>query len=556
MKGAKKRKSGLGGIALIEEATQLLRTASAGTLAIYYLGAIPFVLGFLFFWADMSRSAFADRHLAEAALGIAALFLWMKWFQAQFARRIRAQLAAEPSPRWTPRQQFRLLLTQTILQPTALFVLPIIAIPVLPFGWAYAFYQNITALADPDSSEISSLLKRSWRQASLWPVQNHVALTFAACFALIGFLNWITVGFAVPNLLKTLFGVETIFSQSPLALLNSTFFLAAGGLTYLCVDPILKCAYALRCFQGESLESGEDLKAELKRFATPQHALAAALICVLLLAGNSNANAQSESAAPPSASVPVAPTLSPPELDRQINKVIHERKYAWRLPRDKVNDANAKKGALTRFFEKIGSALREFTRKVLHWIGDLFDRWFKSRQNRPDSQGDGFSFGRLLSSQGLLFLLVAVALSALAIFLIRLWRKRKPRIDPVASVAIQPAPDIANEDVVADQLPEDGWTRLGRELLERGEFRLAMRAFYFASLAHLAARNLIGIARFKSNRDYENELRRRAHAIPNLLPVFGENLSVFERIWYGMHEANRELVQHFAANVDKIKTAG
>ena len=59
--------------------------------------------------------------------------------------------------------------------------------------------------------------------------------------------------------------------------------------------------------------------------------------------------------------------------------------------------------------------------------------------------------------------------------------------------------------------------------------------------------------RFKSNRDYEDELGRRGHAIPNLLPVFRENLSMFERIWYGVHEVNRELVQHFAANVDKIK---
>ena len=37
------------------------------------------------------------------------------------------------------------------------------------------------------------------------------------------------------------------------------------SLTYLCVDPILKAAYALRCFYGRSLQSGEDLKAELKQ---------------------------------------------------------------------------------------------------------------------------------------------------------------------------------------------------------------------------------------------------------------------------------------------------
>lgn len=555
MKGAQKRKSGLNGIALIEEATQLLRAAPARTLAAYYLGAIPFVLGFLFFWADMSRSAFADQHLAEAALGVTVLFLWMKFFQAQFARCLRVQLAAATVSPQTLRRHLRLLLTQSIVQPTALFVLPIAAIPVLPLGWVYAFYQNATALADPDSTEISTLLKRSWKQASLWPMQNHLALSFAVGFAFFVFLNWITIGFTLPSLLKMFFGIETIFSQSPISMLNSTFFMASAGLTYLCVDPILKTAYVLRCFYGESLQSGEDLKAELKRFAAASQPITVALIGLLLFGGSGVVLGQNESSTQP-ASVPAAPILSPSKLDRQIDEVIHERKYAWRMPRERTDETKVKKGALTRFFEKIGAALRDATKKFLHWLGDLFDRWFKSKQKNSSHAGDGLGFSRLLSSQGLLFLLVAIALSALAIFLIRLWRQRKPAAKAIATESIQSTPDLADENVAADQLPEDGWTKLARELLERGEFRLAMRAFYFASLAHLAERNLIGIARFKSNREYENELRRRAHAIPSLLPVFDENLSAFEKIWYGMHEVNRELVQQFAANVDKIRNAG
>ena len=114
---------------------------------------------------------------------------------------------------------------------------------------------------------------------------------------------------------------------------------------------------------------------------------------------------------------------------------------------------------------------------------------------------------------------------------------------------------LRDENVGAEQLPEDGWTKLARELLERGELRLALRALYFASLAHLAARNLISIARFKSNRDYERELRRRGHSSPDLLSVFGDNLGSFERSWYGLHEVNRELVDQFAANVERMKAA-
>ena len=69
MKPAQRRKQGRPALDLIEEAVHLLRTAPAGALAAYYLGALPFVLGLLFFWADMSTSAFARRHVAEAALG-------------------------------------------------------------------------------------------------------------------------------------------------------------------------------------------------------------------------------------------------------------------------------------------------------------------------------------------------------------------------------------------------------------------------------------------------------------------------------------------------------
>ena len=80
-----------------------------------------------------------------------------------------------------------------------------------------------------------------------------------------------------------------------------------------------------------------------------------------------------------------------------------------------------------------------------------------------------------------------------------------------------PPVDLADENTGADRLPEDGWIALALELIARGDFRLAMRAYYFASLAHLAARQLIGLGRYKSNRDYEMELRRRSHALPEVL---------------------------------------
>ena len=60
----------------------------------------------------------------------------------------------------------------------------------------------------------------------------------------------------------SLLGIDSVYTRSSQSMSNTTFIAAMCGITYLCVDPIIKAAYLLRCFYGESLDSGEDLKAE------------------------------------------------------------------------------------------------------------------------------------------------------------------------------------------------------------------------------------------------------------------------------------------------------
>ena len=536
---------------LIEEAAHSLRTAPAATLAVYYLGTIPFVLGLLFFWADMSRSPFANQHLVEAALGTGALFLWMKFWQTIFARRIRAQIAAEPPPQLSFRHCLRIFLTQTIVQPLGLFVMPLSLVLVIPFAWVYGFFQNVTALADGVDGSPSNLFKKSCKQAALWPRQNVLALVIMLAFGLYVFLNWTTVCLALPGLFKMLFGVESAFSQSPYAMLNTTFFAGMFGLTYLCVDPVLKTIYVLRCFYGESLQSGEDLKAELKPFVASIQSAAAAILVFMAICSAAPANAENTTTP---AAPPVNQKISPPDLDRAINQTIHERKYVWRMPREKIVEPDSDEGIVAKFFDQLGTMLRKWVHAALDWLGKILRKLFFHRQTVTADTGSS-GYGWIMSVEILLYGLVAAAVAALAIFLHRVWRDRQ-RAPTAIAEAILPVPDVADENVRADQLREDGWMKLARELLERGELRLAMRAFYLASLAHLAAQNLISIARFKSNRDYERELRRRAHAFPNLLSIFGENIVALERVWYGMHEVNRELVDRFASSVEKIKADG
>src|ERR1043166_8355516 len=265
---------------LLEEAIHLLRAAPIATIATYYLGALPFVLGLLYFWTDMSRSPFASGHLAEGALGIAALFIWMKFWQGVFASVLRARLVGDAAPSLTFSRCRRILFSQIALQPFGLFLLPLALVTVFSFPWIYGFFQTVTARAERETTGVFDFFKKSWREAVLWPGQNLTMLLTIVAFGLYVFFNLSSVCFLLPQILKVLFGVETMFTRSTASMFNTTFFAAMFWLTYLCVDPILKAAYTLRCFYGESRQSGEDLKAELRQFRAGQVLTGASLAIV------------------------------------------------------------------------------------------------------------------------------------------------------------------------------------------------------------------------------------------------------------------------------------
>jgi hypothetical protein len=553
---------------LIEESVHLLRTAPVGVLATYYLGAAPFVLGLLFFWADLSRSPFASQHLAEESLGVASLFLWMKCCHAVFAGKLGAHLSGEAAPALTLRECARILSVQTLLQSTGLIVLPIALVILLPFAWVYAFYQNLTVLGVSTPGGARELLKESRRQATLWPRQNHALLLALSGFGLCVFLNWMSVGLILPGLVKMLFGLQSSFSRSGLNLLNSTFFATIFALTYLCVDPLLKAAYILRCFYGQAVESGEDLKAELRGLAVPAGSAVVAMMVVLgsCVSSHGHDDASSGALSQPArgsdtssaldASESAAPAkpearFSPPELDRSIERVIQQDKYTWRMPREKTESAAPEqRGIIGRFLDSAVKLMSRWFQAAMEWLGKWLRKLFtRPSPDRPRSSG----YGWILGLELLLYALLAAVIVGVAVLAIRLLQARRKAPVHLAGQAMPATPDLSDEGFGAEQLPESGWAELGQELSKRGEFRLALRAFYLASLAHLADRSLISLARFKSNRDYERELGRRGHSFPELLQVFSENLSTFERSWYGLHEVGSELVNQFAANVERLK---
>jgi hypothetical protein len=135
---------------------------------------------------------------------------------------------------------------------------------------------------------------------------------------------------------------------------------------------------------------------------------------------------------------------------------------------------------------------------------------------------------------------------------VRIWQRRRPRPVEIVPAAIAAAPDLTDENVKADDLSTRRWLTLAGELAENGELRLAVRALYLATLAHLADHELITIEVYKSNHDYERELKRRAHEHPELISIFSSNLNSFERVWYGMYRIARADFDAFAARHQRI----
>ena len=547
-----KEQQGKGAITIIEEAVHLLRLSPARLLASYYIGSLPFICGLLYFWADMSRDPFAREYCAPASLGLAILFVWMKCAHAVFARKIWETLGREPAPPWSLGRLLRLVVVQTIVQPSGLLVLPISLLIMFPFGWSYAFYQNISVEGEGRGDNIKTISKRSWDQAKLWPGQNHILLFVFSVFGIFVFLNLAVAIILIPQLLKMLFGVDTLFIMSSSYMLNTTFLAATWGITYLCMDPLIKTVYVLRCFYGSSLRSGYDLKAELKRFLPSGKIVAAILIFTIGTTPFCTLDA-SQRTPVPLMEDPVSDTsISTEELDHAIHEVLKKRDFAWRIPRERPVDENsAHPGPLAALMDWIIDALVNCVKSVARWIEALVE-WLREllpTNQRSESMSDS---GWMSQVRGFLLVLAALVAGLVVIFFLQMKKRRKEGQHVVVGEAKTRTPDLTKEQIRADELPVDGWLVMAKELMAKGSWRLALRAFYLSILANLADHEMIFIAKHKSNRDYERELSRKARDREDIRDLFSRSVRIFDSVWYGMREVNREDLKAFALNQERI----
>jgi hypothetical protein len=337
--------------------------------------------------------------------------------------------------------------------------------------------------------------------------------------------------------------VETVFSRSSHALINSTSFMVVAALTWACLDPLIKALFALRCFRGESVRTGLDLRIAIARSRAAaggrsRSSVKALAAAVLLAAAAAPAIAAPSADPAPPAAVPQA---SPAELEGLLEKEIADSRYSWRMP-EKIEPSDGEANFLVRWIEKAADkgvdGLRWVKRAVerfLKWLDKLFGNKDHGRSGRPD----GFTFASIPPFYLLAALLALIVLAIGA----GLWRRRPaaPVRSAVAVAAPAPRmPDIASEDVRPDDLPETEWLRLMEELRRKGEHRLAIRALFLAQLSVSARQGWLVVARAKSNRDYQREVALKSRRDPEAADAFRESCLRFDRIWYGQHAVTEE----------------
>ncbi len=583
---------------LAEEALQLLFRTGAVAAALYLVGTLPFLVAAIFYWSAMTHSPEAHTFASTGAMILALLFVWMKTLQSRFGQHLQSTLMDSEMAPWNPGQFFRTMCRQATIHATVIVVYPVGMVTLIPMAYSVAWYQNATLLDNGGTGTVRQLARDAFSQAILWPRQNHALLWLCSPLMVVGggivylvtfpvldglqqgldgmsfFMSLgsfygilfllamlplspvatvLTLGiggtvFFGIEFFHILTGADTLYARNPAALANNSVFTALiCGLTYLALDPVLKAAYTLRCHDGLSRKNGSDLQVSLQRIRKKRRLGTAAATALLILAFVAGL---------PFSSAEAQPQTSPPaaSLDAALQEELDEARYTWRMPREAPPEGELP--WLLQLIDDFAQDVRDRAKAVIKWVEDKWDD-FKDWLDGDDSQAPQKGlFSGFSPSLRILTVLIGIVLIVVTLYLVWIsYRNRQPALLVAAKPLEAQSPDLEDEATTAADLPEDEWFRLAQELANVGDFRLATRALFFSMLATLARRDVIRIARFKSNMDYHQELRRRASSLGEAPALFSRLALIYESVWYGEHEANAAVLTQMHAHQERLRHA-
>jgi hypothetical protein len=526
----RKRNQDSSAIAVLEDTTNLLRRTPLATLLCHWLGSAPFALAVLLFWNDLTQFRAADSTCVVESLLLAVLLVWMSCWRAVFAGRVRRQLSGAPDSPWMLRRIGKLAASQSFLGATKLIAVPFAALVIFPLGGAIAFYRYAAALADREDLDAAGIISKAAKLATRDTRLNWAVLPLLMLLQVVVAANLALTLAILPQMVRILTGFESVFSRGGMYVVqNPLFVLLVVEASWLLFDPFLQAAYCVLCFRAESMETGEDLRAALRRVRQTAPALAAVLVL---------------------AALPLhAREIPRDQLERAVQKTMQAHEYDWRLPPDARN-ATSQPPWLVSAANHVIDGFKAAARAVGNAIESLL-QWIFGKLPEPGQQNGSAPAVALHWS---VYVLIA-AIAGLAIWFAWMRRKqgrarRKPAVAD-AAVAIR----LDAEDLTPDRLPEDRWLEMAEECLRDNNFRFALRALYLANLAWLGQRELIAIHPGKTNHEYELELRRKVRGMAETPALFAENVTAFERAWYGMYDVAAEDAREFRARSSRMKTA-
>ena len=561
---ARGRRNRLNALEALERGFALFKSTFAWEAWRYYSGAAPLVLCFIPMWVVNGQIRISDAVLLTEAALLTGAYLLRAWSVSNYMQRVRERAFGVPRPR--PEDAAaqlaamgRLLAWKIVLSAATLVALTTFA----GAPWCYSACQFASLEAREDGSKRQTIggclaLASQWFGGGL--------LLFLMLFPLwiAVWLNGLIVALLVPQLLHSIFGVNTLLS-TPMGMFalfrSSAFWLSLFAGAWLALDPIVKCSFVVVYQHLQSRREGDDLRGLLASLPREQRkkaqmiastaaggrvAIGALVVLAAILAGTS----PMASARAAQAALTRSSTKTPAETTReaQIQKLrgaLDEESrraiYRWHDAEhpspptwfDKLLDK------IQHQSERAWNAFRNFLRKL----------WPRGLNLSPGKEKKG---PWKLKDLRLWLTLIAILTIGAGAMLFWLRRRREAAAQLSIPLATAPLPDLS-DGAVANERSEDEWFALADRLEREGELRLALRSVYLGLLAGLARREWLTIRRDRTNRDYLNEFTRRWRRRPQaaleqrieIPEKLRGSLRQFDRVWYGSHVPTPEAVASY-----------
>jgi hypothetical protein len=248
---------------------------------------------------------------------------------------------------------------------------------------------------------------------------------------------------------------------------------------------------------------------------------------------------------------PLMQQLNQQALDRQIERILQDPEFSWRekTGSSKVSPYPKQKSTFEQWMASIRQMLQSMGRSIGRLLKSMLQPFdLKSPIAQPATSQVPFAPGLI---DALVYLLWAGFAGTVILLVIRILKLKATKRPPPSILSQKP--DLADDQIEANQLPDDEWSALAREKMAAGEFRHAQRALFLAILSYLASHRLINVERWKSNADYEKEVGRKAKHLSAVPGLFAQSRLGFERCWYGTECVTPEGLEKYHQIYERIK---